>query len=752
MKITLKLTAVLAVLAAVLVALSPGRICAQDPFGDPFGETPAAPTTLDEPEPEEEEAADDGETDPVVLTIRATNPSTPEQLMEAIKLLVDFGRPDEAKKYAQLLLGLSPDPNTLAQLQQQFGSGLFVRLMRRADFQPEGEQLGKAVLEAGYQAARDPALLQALVEKLSGPDPELRYTALVDLRDAGETGVVALIAALADDSQSKHHDAVRDALIRLGSIAEAPLTGALESPSANVRKYAIEVLGRSRAVDALPFLLKPLLAVDEPPAVRQAAEEALPQMGLVLPSRQDAEMFLQDQVMDYLHGRMPSEPDLDGNVLVWRWDAATNTTVAERLGARMGSLWVAGRLATELRAISPDNAQIHRLQLIALLELAKTATGLDLPLPATEEGKLPIVGAASAEVVELVLAEALDEGLTAAAIGALEALAQIGDVQLLHSDNGRPREVVRALQHLDRRVRFAAAAAIMAWDPQWPFAGSSYLPEALAYFARSSGSRRVLIGHPRTVQAQTLVGMLNELGFRADTAATGRDVLRAAVEDPDYEFVLLSDALDHPRAEEVIQQFRRQPSTAALPVGFMAREMNINRLQRITESDLLAMTFPRPHDVAGVALQARRLLALAGIGLVDSDWRLHQAEISLQYLIRLAENRQRYRFYDLLAHQDAFARALNNPRLANQAAQILGYLGTPFAQRMLVTMASQNSRGLRERESAAGAFHEAVGRHGLLLTRNEILLQYDRYNRTADLDQDTQRVLGAILDTIERKE
>jgi hypothetical protein len=312
--------------------------------------------------------------------------------------------------------------------------------------------------------------------------------------------------------------------------------------------------------------------------------------------------------------------------------------------------------------------------------------------------------------------------------------------------------VALALRHLDRRVRFAAAATIMAWDPQTPYAGSSYLPEALAYFARTAGTRRVLIGHPRTGQAQTLVGLLNELGFEADTASTGRGVFRAAVENPDYAFILLSDALDYPRGVEILQQLRRDPNSAALPVGMMAREMNFGRLARVTDSDPLAMTFPRPHTVEGVALQARRLLALAGIGLVDSDWRLRQASASLDYLGRLAKDRRRYAFYEVLAQQDVIAAALNSPQLCSQAARVLGHLGSPEAQRLLVTLASQRGRGLPERESAAGAFHDAVGQYGLLLSQGEILLQYDRYNRSALFDADTQRVLGAILDTIEKKE
>ncbi|MFV1966848.1 MAG: HEAT repeat domain-containing protein [Pirellulaceae bacterium] len=300
------------VLFGTVVWMLPGRLNAQDPFGDPFGGTTAAPTTTTVEPEAEEETIGAGETDPVVLAIRATNPSTPEQLMEAIRNLVNLGRADEAKTYAQILLGLSPDANTLAQLQQKFGSGLFVRLMRKEDFQPEGDQLGRAVLEAGYQAARDPAHLQGLIDHLSDANAELRHTALVDLRDAGEAGVVALIAALADRNRATQHDHVRDALIRLGTISEAPLIGALESPDAKVRTHVIQALGRLRSGDSLPYLLRPLLSEDEPSEVRESAVQALQQIGVALPGRRDAETYLRDQATAYLHGRIPGEPDHEG--------------------------------------------------------------------------------------------------------------------------------------------------------------------------------------------------------------------------------------------------------------------------------------------------------------------------------------------------------------------------------------------------------------------------------------------------------
>jgi hypothetical protein len=57
---------------------------------------------------------------------------------------------------------------------------------------------------------------------------------------------------------------------------------------------------------------------------------------------------------------------------------------------------------------------------------------------------------------------------------------------------------------------------------------------------------------------------------------------------------------------------------------------------------------------------------------------------------------------------------------------------------------------LSERQAAATAFDAAISKRGLLLARNEIQVQYDRYNQSKILDSETQAVLGSLLDSIER--
>ena len=128
---------------------------------------------------------------------------------------------------------------------------------------------------------------------------------------------------------------------------------------------------------------------------------------------------------------------------------------------------------------------------------------------------------------------------------------------------------------------------------------------------------------------------------------------------------------------------------------------------------------------------------------------MQHAIAALEHLANLAEHPGKYSFYDLLRQQEEIEHGLKSSVVASKTVRVLGLFGSPSAQRILVNYASQSTRALTERQAAAAAFDVAVQRRGLLLARDEILRQYDRYNQGAVLDRDTQQVLGSLLDSIE---
>jgi hypothetical protein len=344
---------------------------------------------------------------------------------------------------------------------------------------------------------------------------------------------------------------------------------------------------------------------------------------------------------------------------------------------------------------------------------------------------------------------ALEGEHLAAAVATLEIASELKSQEFVVSTNGKPRIVVSSLQHPDRRVRFAALQAIRAIDPHAPFAGASLIPETLASFARATGKRRVLVAHPIIEQAQSLVGIFQELGIEADKAAVGKQAMEMAVEYGNYEFLLISDAISQPLIRELLQQIRREPTLAKLPVGLLARKESFDRIKDWTADDPLVVTFPFPTDPASVSFLTGRLSERAGEYPPSPEEGMRQAATALDFFAELAAKPEAYGFYDLVSQEAAAEQALGSSTLTPRAAEVLGYLGTPTAQHSLITLASQNDRDLRSRQAAARAFAVAVTRRGVLLTSVSILTQYDRYNASATLDVETQQVLGSILDSIE---
>ena len=132
------------------------------------------------------------------------------------------------------------------------------------------------------------------------------------------------------------------------------------------------------------------------------------------------------------------------------------------------------------------------------------------------------------------------------------------------------------------------------------------------------------------------------------------------------------------------------------------------------------------------------------------DRRRHAAA-AVRWLAKVSSDRKQYCFYDLGSSHDSLARLLYSPGFAEQGSKILASLGTPSAQRELVNFASQSGQPVGDREKVVQAFADSVATGGTLLTTAEIQQQYDRYNASKTESEESQKLLGTILDVIEAK-
>jgi len=742
-------------LVALLLLLPASLAIGQDnPFGDVVDEPKKAPADATDAAPEEpEDAETEGEDitdpdDPVLATIREQNPNTARELIRAINTLLDYGAPTEARKYLAKLIALKPSAGELIELHEEFGSAMFMKMRRDKRLGEDGATFANAVMDAAHKWASDPKRIDPLIEELKSDDRDVIRAAIIDLQKAGEGAVQPLLDVLADKDRAAEHRNVRLALAGVGTAAADPLIATLETDDDALKAHVIRALGMIGAPHSTVFLLRDFASKKSDASVRDAAKIALSDLTGSTPSAREVENYLLKETERFLSGIPPRKPDHEDMIAMHVWNPARQRSEKVKMSARDASLYVAAHTSSDLYALYPDNYRYRRLYLIANLESDKLRNGLDQPLPSDPGSARERVRKVGVAALEDVLTHAMKEVRAAAAIGAAEVLGDLQSQEALRGEHGAPTPLVNALHHPDRRLRLAAADAIMRIDPSEGFPGSSRVPETLAFLAGASGLRRALVAHPNASEAQSLVGSLLELGFEAESALFGHEVFKKATNSPDWEVLLISDAISNGGSHETVQFLRRDPRTALIPVGLMVRSEDLQQAKLWARTMPLTEAFPRPYELDSIQFQIRRLLMGAKRSLVPVEERTQQAKLALHHLVQIGENRKKFSFYEFDCAAEVEP-ALYDAELAGNAARILGLIGSPEAQRALVDMASQNLLPLKQRQAAASAFATAVEKRGVLLNSEEVKLQYDRYNQSERLNVETQNLLGSILDTVE---
>ena len=703
----------------------------------------AAPLTAQVTTAEQEALA--AEQSPTVQALLESDPETAAELVRTILALVDFDRHRLARPFFGQLTRLRLSENQMAELVREVGSHTMIRFSNMEQFKPLCQHFADKVMAAADKRTRDPARLARLVQQLTDPSPEVRYAAVVDLKMAKTTAVTTLLSALAKSSRPAEREAIKDALAEMSRLAVPPLMGALESRDEAFLAEVIDVLGRLDIARAGVYMARPAI-LGESPRLRAVANETLLLLVGATPQRSSAARAIENRAQRYLQGVRPFQPDHEGLVEVWNWDDAKKQSSMGKFAADDVGMILAARLTRDLHALKPDKRSYLLLYLATQLESAKILYGFDQPLPAGPGTVFATAASHGPQVIEELLDYSLERELTGAATAAAEILGKQGGESLLRSRGNRLAPLVRAVDHANRRLRFAALAAIMQIDPVQPYRGASHVSEALGFFISTAGSRRALVAHHRAAEAQNLVGLLGQLGYEADVAYNGRALLHLAATAPDVDLILIETSIDRPPLREVLYRLRRNKRTGRVPVGLVSGVDDLPDAKQLATEHPLMRAFPRPHNLAALQGQVDRLNKRARRGLVSVGERNRQAALALAWLERLSARKT---YYDVLRQAPAVETALTVPGLTKPASAVLVNFGTPSGQRALVDLASQRSFPIGDRQTAAAAFRQSAQRHGVLLTGPEILHQYDLYNGSEFAGRPTQQVLSSILDTIE---
>ena len=733
-------------LMIAVLALSAAEIRAQDdkdPFGDAADDPKPAPT---KPVPGAPGAAPKSEDpNPVVASIIDSDPTTVPQLARAVKLLLDLDRVDAAVPMMEKLAASTVNDKQYYELVKQYGTVFLFRIFNSDELAKVG---GAGFSRKGLIAANrykfDPTRLNGLVKQLSSDEQVEKIAALKELQYVGANSVGPMIAALSDESRTAEHPNIHSSLLKLGNMVVSPLSAVAEAESKRGSAYAMDVLGRLKAKPAVTVLVRLHLAAKDD-ADRQIAARALERIFGKVPTQEAEVEFLEDR-FDHLMSQTNLVTDELDKVKIWVFDSEKNILVQKTVDTVAIKLNEAAAIAATLEKVEsgrPD-ARKRRIGIQIFSEFRQNGTAKRL---ASSLAKTDV------PILESLLHKNLaKKGKPEIAIGAIEILQEIGNESLLRSTGGEPSPLARAFWHGDERIRLAAVAAVNKFDPKSSFAGSSKYLEALAHFAGTTAQSSVLVGHPNIRMRQSIAGLHRSAGYQSDVVATSRELFLKALTKSDYEFIVVGLEVERPYIFELIQQLRRDRRTKNIPVAIVAGPDDLPRARKFADQDSLtvATVFPvSEHGINNLQMKIAEVTKRRGI---SKEARIARAKLCFDGLLQIARDRNGYPSYDLRLHETKFARGLHVDELNAQAAELLGRIGSPYAQQELVDFASRESNSAESRKACVKAFKFALENRGIMLTKRDILTQYDRYNLSEDLDRETQQILGSILDIIERKE
>ena len=672
--------------------------------------------------------------------------NTPAERMSAVFAMLEL---EEHKVAAALLapaLTAEYDAATRAELVTQFGTGRFLALARSertaaAEAAPltGARKFAEECLAAATQQSRNPQRIAALVKQLNASEAGVRNAARVDLSTTGIVGGKACFEALAQETDPQRRGNLMQAIVRLRPEVDPLVLAVLADGEGHLLRDTAEIAGHTGMLDAAPLLasivVRPELGIE----IRTAAQTALEAIGLSAADTTQARALLLAEISRLENG----EPDRAAGSLReqewWVWNASAQELSAVPLNAEQIRDASLHRLAQALIQLGLQAEQERQLF---------TTYSLGLPAQLATNYQQPALDQFTSEELSRALAAAVKKDLIRAATQFAAEMGRRRDLAVLQSSHGRPAPLASALRHPDRRLRFAALSAVMSINPQQSFAGASAVSKTVWDFAAGAGPAQAIAAASVSNRANDWAGQLRTAGFEATVATSGRDALQQMLDSANLRLLLLDSDIGRPRLREVLYQLRGNPESKRLPVAIFSSLPNLHKSQQLAEQDAYLLALARPHR-AGDFEQVLQQLAQLDPAEDSPEERQQQ---SIQALKWIAQLQQSGHPYDELHRHASVASALAfDPQLSAAAIDTLALLGTAESQLALLDLTNNQTAAIETRQAAVKSFAASVQRFGKLLSPTQAAAQYDRYNASEDADQQTQQVLGQVLDILEDK-
>lgn len=714
----------------LVIALS-SSLCAQ-PAADP------ADAVAAQPQPAEQS--------PLLI-----EPKTPEAIFDAVVLMLDLNRPNLTSRYLKALMAANPDDATVLKMRDKHGPAVFLTLANDRRYQPQSLQLLKKMNDAFRNFAFDPARIDGLIANLGGNARD-RQLAILQLRETGAVAVPRMLEVIATTQSPKERETMIFALTRMGEGTIPALLGALESPVENIRAVAVETIGWVGDRKTVAWLWYPAFGPDETLAVQQSAQQSIARI-LRGDSRKITEISAFGAVKELSgiareHFRFEYEWKLDddGQVVLWSWDRQANRLNAWKVSEQTASLIVGSRFARQAMRMAPEQSDLQAMYLALRLAFETHAAGWDKPVPSGPGTAHNLALRAGPDLSLEVLSQSLKNPNPAAALAALNILAQIGSRNDLKANAGQSSPILAALNYPDFRVQFAAASTILQFDPEGPFRNSSQVVAILSRAINDTGSRAALAIDPNSERSVTTAAWLTQMGYEPDAATTGQDGFRMASSRGDVALIAIHAACIRWGLTQTIANLRADARTAGIPIIVYGPESIQTTVERIAER--YPMIGYAPDGEMSFQIYVKRFLERRQIPPETDEQRNERIGAAGFWFAHIASG-NRTGTYDIRNAENILFEAINLPQVAENGIIALGAIATTTSQERLQEIAVSADRDTALREAAALQLGFHIQKHGVLINQTRVIEVQESWQATQEPALKT--ALAAVLGTFQPK-
>lgn len=669
-------------------------------------------------------AADAAAQPPKVTSPLVTEPTTPEELFDAVVLMVDLARPEVAKLYLTKFMESDPQDDVLLALREKHGPAVFLKLSNIEELQPLSIELLTRNNDAFARFARDPARLDALLKDLVTGTTTQRITAQDQMRTAGVHVVPALISALGNPAYAEAQNVLVETLALIKSEAVPPLEAALVSPDSKVRQSAMQALGVIGDTGAIPHLLR-YAGQAEPSEDKAAASKAIAQI-LKTPSITSAESSgvatrLLQHARDHFQGKIDYEVGADELVSIWEWSDQRGTVQERRLAPGEKSLYQGLHFARAAIEVAPEREDVQVTYLNILLAQEVAITGVGKPLVVGPGTVHDLAESLGPDVVSKALGEALDLHQVNSALASLQVLSKVGTVQQVRNVGGKQAALQRALSSPSRRVQFAAVQTILTLDPTTRYPGTDRVVAILgrALTQAEASQPRGLVLDSVIERGQTLTGFLRDLGYEPSLVRTGTEGFKVAATAQEIDLVLVDANIQRWALSETLANFKADPRTLDLPIVIYGSSLNERNVRIHLQQHRNVIFIQEPTAADDLREQMAGFLASQMEPPLSPEERSAKA-ISATNLLALISSGQRQNLYNLTPIEPQLLTAVENAQLAIPLLPVVGSLPTAAAQIRIANLAADSGIPGEVRTAAVRQLAQHVRRHGLLISKDQV--------------------------------